>query len=253
MKDFIKYIKHPIPIENAEQFTLKVFLKTIGLCYFLFFILSAFLVVFKYLNLLPNYPKPEVNSIFIFLIITVLGPLFEEILCRLNLKISKVNIAAFVSVLITFIIKLLFVREIKFQFYLYFGTLLFFVLIYYFLNLNNFPLQKIEKYWKSNFKYIFHLSAITFGILHLNNFEAIYWWMIVISPFLMSPYIALGYVLGYIRMKYGFTYGWLIHSTINFIFVIFAIHKGTIVVLILAVLLLTTNYFIQKMKRTTSY
>jgi len=250
MKDFIKYIKHPIPIENTERFTLRVLLKTIGLCYFLFFILSAFLVVFKYLNLLPNYPKPEVNSISIFLIINVLGPLFEEILCRLNLKISKLNIAAFVVVLIMLIIKLFFVQGVKLQFYLYFGALLILALIYGTINLYDFPLQKIEKYWKSNFKYIFHLSAITFGILHLNNFEAIYWWMIVISPFLMTPYIALGYVFGYIRMKYGFTNGWLIHSTFNLIFVIFTIHKGIIVVLIVAVVLLTTNYFIQKMGKT---
>jgi len=249
MKGFIKYIKHPIPVENTERFTLKVFSKTIGLSYFLFFVLSAFLVVFKYLNLLPNYPKPEVDSISVFLMITVLGPLFEEILCRLNLKISKLNIAAFVVVLIMLIIKLFFVRGVKFQFYLYLGGLLFFALIYCTIILYDFPLQKIETYWKSNFKNIFHLSAITFGILHLNNFEAIYWWMIVISPLLTAPYIALGYILGYIRMKYGFAYGWLIHTTINFISVMLTIHKGILLVFMIAFIITITYYFLEKRKK----
>jgi len=147
------------------------------------------------------------------------------------------------------IIKLFFVRGVKFQFYLYLGALLFFALIYYTIILYDFPLQKIETYWKSNFKYIFHLYAITFGILHLTNFETIYWWMIVISPLLTAPYIALGYILGYIRMKYGFTYGWLIHSTINFISVMLAIHKGILLVFILAFIITIIYYFIEKRKK----
>lgn len=250
MKDFFKYIKYPIPLEKTERFTFNIYLKTIGLCYALFIITSVLLSGFNYFILLPHYFKPEVSSLTIFLIITVLGPLFEEILCRLNLKISKLNIIAFIAALIIFSIKLLFFREIRLHLFVYIGTIIVFAMIYYPINRYYFSFHKIETFCKSNFKYIFHLFAISFGIMHLTNFETIYWWMIVISPLLIAPYISTGYVLGYIRMKYGFTYGWLIHSTLNFISVMLAIHKGIIVVLILTVVLLTTNYFIQKMKKS---
>jgi len=248
MKLFFKYIKNPVPFEYTEQFTIKIFFKTIGICYFLFFISSAFLIVFNYLNQLPVYQKPDLNSMGNFLMIIIFGPLFEEILFRLNLKISKLNIAAFVSVLTMLIIKLLFIREIKLQFYLYFGTLLLFALIYYTLNRYDISLNKIESFWKSNFKYIFHLFAISFGMIHLTNFEQISWWMIAITPLLTAPYILMGYILGYIRMKYGFSYSLLIHSFNNLISTMFIMKNGLLAILIIAILL-SSYFMIQQLKK----
>lgn len=250
MKDFFKYIKNPIQSENRERFTLNIYLKTMGLCYLLVFLASFVLVALKMAGLLPVYRTPKVISTLMFFAVIVLFPLFEEILCRLNLKISKLNIALFLSLLITVVAKLAFLRQIQIYFYLV--AIPVFVPIYYIIDRANLPMQRIETFWRSHFKFIFHFAAITFGMIHLTNFETIYWWMIVISPLLMIPYISLGYVFGYIRMKYGFSYGWLIHSTFNFIFVMLTIHKGIIVVLILAVVLIAINYFIQKMGKNIS-
>lgn len=249
MKDFFKYIKNPIPLEKNERFTLNIYLKTMGLCLVLSYSASVFKVLLNIYDLLPEYRNPEVNSVILFFAVVAFLPLIEEILLRLNLKISKLNIAAFLSVLIILTVKLIFLRGM--QIYIYFGAIPIFGLIYYIINRSDLPVKEIETFWKSNFKYVFHFSAIAFGMIHLFNFETIKWWMIAISPLLVAPQIIAGYILGYIRMRYGFTYGWLIHSTINFIGVMFAIHKGIIVVLLLAVVLLPTNYFIQKMERTT--
>ena len=245
MKDFFKYIRNPIPLEKNERFTLNIYLKTMWLCLILSYSASVFQILLKIFDLLPEYRNPEVNSIIIFFAVVAFLPLIEEIILRLNLKISKLNIATFLSVLIIITVKLIFLRGI--QIYIYFGAIPIFGLIYFIINRSNLPLLKIETFWKSNFKYIFHFSAIAFGMLHLFNFETIKWWMIIISPFLIAPQITAGYILGYIRMKYGFTYGWLIHSTINFIAAIFMIHKGVLVVLILAIILVIINYFIKKM------
>ncbi len=250
MKDFFKYIKNPIPLEKNERFTLNIYLKTMGLCLVLSYSASVFKILLNIHGLLPEYRNPEVNSTILFFVLVAFLPLIEEILLRLNLKISKLNIAAFLSVLTTLIVKLIFLHGI--QIYIYLIAIPVFVPIYYIINRSNLPTHKIETFWKSNFKYIFHFSAIAFGMMHLFNFETIKWWMIALSPLLVAPQITAGYILGYIRMRYGFTYGWLIHSTINFIGAMFAIHKGIIVVLLLAVVLLSTNYFIQKMKNTTS-
>jgi len=245
MKDFFKYIRNPIPLEKNERFTLNIYLKTMWLCLILSYSASVFQILLKIFDLLPEYRNPEVNSIIIFFAVVAFLPLIEEIILRLNLKISKLNIATFLSVLIIITVKLIFLRGI--QIYIYFGAIPIFGLIYFIINRSNLPLLKIETFWKSNFKYIFHFSAIAFGMLHLFNFETIKWWMIIISPLLIAPQIIAGYILGYIRMKYGFTYGWLIHSTINSISAIFMIHKGVLVVLILVIILVIINYFIKKM------
>lgn len=248
MKDFFKYIQNPIPLENNERFTLNIYLKTVGLSLLLSFSASVFKILFKIFGPLPEYRDPEVNSFILLFAVTAFVPLIEEILLRLNLKISKLNIAVFLSVLTSVIVKLIFFKGM--QVYIYFGAIPIFGLIYFIINRSNLPLLKIETFWKSNFKYIFHFSAIAFGMLHFFNFETIKWWMIVISPLLIAPQITAGYLLGYIRMKYGFTYGWLIHSTINSIAVIIMIHKGILVVLILAIILVIINKFIQKMEKT---
>jgi membrane protease YdiL (CAAX protease family) len=250
MKDFFEYIKYPIPLGNLEKFTLKVFIKFIGLSYILSYVSSLLLIIFKKNSLLPEYRMTSVDSIILFLAVSIFLPLIEEIVFRLNLKISKRNFAAFLSVIIVLIVKAFFLNRV--HIYIYLGTIPIFGLVYYTFSLYDFPTQKIETFWKSNFKYIFHFFAIFFGILHLTNFETIYWWMIVISPLLTAPYITSGYILGYIRMKYGFTFGWLIHSTINFISVMLALHKGIIVILIITIIILITNYLIEKVKKQNS-
>jgi len=100
-----------------------------------------------------------------------------------------------------------------------------FALIYYTINQLHFPIGGIENFVKSKFKYVFHLSAIVFGIFHLFNYETFYWWMFVIFPILAAPYIVMGYVFGYARMKYGFVNGFLMHSTVNFINVLLTMPK----------------------------
>ena len=161
MNDFFDYLKNPIPVIHIEKFTFNVYMKIIGLIYFLSFLTSGFIVLFKWIKLLPEYWSPEINSLKLFLAVTLFVPLIEEILFRLNLKLSKLNISAFLAVLTVVFFKLIFLTE----------------------------------------------------------------------------------------MKYGFIYGWLTHSTINFISVILTINKGMAVVLILTVIVLTSYYFFQILQK----
>ena len=249
MNSFFQYIKNPFQPENRERFTLNTFLKTMGLSFVLVFLASIFSVTLMKAGLLPAYwtPTKEINSVLLLFAATVFVPLIEEILFRLNLRISKLNIALFLSLLIIVIVKIAFIRGI--QITIYIGAIPIFGLIYFIIDRANLPMLKIETFWKKHFKFIFHFAAITFGMLHLTNFETINWWMIAISPLLAAPYISLGYILGYVRMKHGFVYGWPIHATVNSIAAINAIHKGLLIVLGFAVVLIAINYFIEKKKK----
>lgn len=229
IENFFKYLKNPVSNENSDLFTFKIYFKLIVLGYLLVFISSIFVVVLQTFNVLPHYFNPQIDSvtgidsIIFFMYVVIVGPLIEEILCRLNLKITKLNIAVFLSVIIPVIIKVIFFRGGQRYFYL--STIPLFIVIYYTINRFGFPSDEIDNFVKSKFKYVFHLSAIIFGMLHLSNYETIYWWMIAMIPLLTAPYISMGYVFGYARMKYGFVNGLLMHSTVNFISVFLAMPK----------------------------
>ena len=228
-KNFFEYLRNPVSTDSPEIFTFKIYFKLIGMCYLFLIVSSIFLVFIRSLDLLPKYSIPKIdsltnsNSITLFLLVVIFGPLMEEILCRLNLKITKLNIAVFLTAVLILIIQVLFSR--RFLFFIYLSTLPIFALIYYIINHLHFPIEGIGKFVKSKFRYVFHLSAIIFGMLHLSNYETIYWWMIAMIPLLTAPYIAMGYVFGYARMKYGFVNGLLMHSTVNFISVFLAMPK----------------------------
>ena len=228
-KNFFEYLRNPVSTDSPEIFTFKIYFKLLGMCYLFLFVSSIFLVIFRSFNFLPEYSVPKIESfansgsIILFLFIVIFGPLIEEVLCRLNLKITKLNISAFLTAVLMLIIQVFFFR--RFHFYIYLSIIPLFALIYYTINQLHFPIGGIENFVKSKFKYVFHFSAIVFGMIHLTNYDAIYWWMIVIIPILIAPYITMGYVFGYARMKYGFVNGFLMHSTINFISVIIMMPK----------------------------
>lgn len=223
MKNFFQYIRNPVSLESTERFTLRIYFRIMGMGFLLVFITNMVVFGFNRFMVLPERLNPRLDSPIIFLILVIVGPLFEEILFRLNLVITRINCAVFVTVLIIMLTKIIFFE--RGEFYIYLGVLPLFPIILYIFMKTEYPLQQIEQFVKSNFKYVFHLLAITFGMLHLFNYETVYWWMILLFPVITAPYIAIGYVLGYTRMRYGFSNGWLIHSSINFIYAFMAMPK----------------------------
>ena len=229
IKSFFEYLKNPVTNENSDLFTLRIYFKIIGMCYLFLIVPSIFLNIIKSFDVLPKYAVPKIDSfdhsgsIILFLFVVIIGPLTEEILFRLNLKITKLNISVFLTAVLMLIILASFFRS--FQFFTYLLILPIFALIYFAMDHLHFPLDKIDNLVKAKFRYVFHLSAISFGIFHLFNYETFYWWMFVIFPILAAPYIVMGYVFGYARMKYGFVNGFLIHSTVNFISVLLTMPK----------------------------
>jgi len=71
----------------------------------------------------------------------------------------------------------------------------------------------------SYFKYIFYLSAILFGAVHITNFES-YATIIWLAPLLIAPQIAAGFFLGFIRVKLHLGWSMLLHAAHNGILII---------------------------------
>ncbi|APQ18855.1 CPBP family intramembrane glutamic endopeptidase [Maribacter hydrothermalis] len=64
----------------------------------------------------------------------------------------------------------------------------------------------------------FYILTIIFGFIHISNFElSTEVWLL--SPLLVAPQISVGFLLGFIRVKFGLLWSMLMHACYNMILV----------------------------------
>lgn len=69
---------------------------------------------------------------------------------------------------------------------------------------------------KSYFNLIYYFSILSFGAIHLANFEDLgnsYW----IAPLLIAPQLSMGVFLGFIRIKFSLLWSMLLHAGYNLV------------------------------------
>lgn len=123
-----------------------------------------------------------------------------------------------VSIWLVFLLTVIiipFIEEVIFRLFLRFKRNYLLKLIIYF-----FPKHKtsIYEYWNKKYKYVFYLSAILFGLVHITNFET-NTTIIYLIPILILPQLVIGLFVGYLRVRYNFMLGYLMHALHNAIFI----------------------------------
>lgn len=73
----------------------------------------------------------------------------------------------------------------------------------------------IELFWKQNFRWIYYGFAVLFGFLHISNFSSASIWIFCLTPLLVLPQFISGLVIGYLRMQFGFFWGFTFHAVWN--------------------------------------
>lgn len=78
-----------------------------------------------------------------------------------------------------------------------------------------------EGFWNSNSRFFFYFSVISFGLLHATNYEnKITASFIFVSIFITISQLSGGLIMGYLRLKFGFIWGYIYHCIWNFVFLI---------------------------------
>ena len=95
--------------------------------------------------------------------------------------------------------------------------------IFYLEGLNFLDKTCLKTFYIKYFKYIFWYSAILFGLLHMFNYQGNYLIILSLSPILCFPQIVMGFILGYIRMNYGFVYGKRVAAMLPFVLYVFVL------------------------------
>lgn len=82
--------------------------------------------------------------------------------------------------------------------------------------------ETLFRFWRTYFGYVFYFSVIVFGFVHITNYEmgTIPLWTI---PILVLPQLFAGIIIGYLRVRYNFMYGFFMHALHNAIFISMAL------------------------------
>jgi hypothetical protein len=185
----------------------------------LFAALIVSLLVLNIVDLEPTENLKSVNfnnnlivQIFIGLIIS---PFIEEIIYRLFLKFSPINLAISATSLLYYLISLIagidgYCLSFNSVFLFIFCCGIFVASLLFFKRKANI----ISYYYNSKFRFILYVSIVLFAYGHISNYHlsAI---VLVLSPILLMPQIISGILYSFIRLKLGFWFSVSMHILSN--------------------------------------
>jgi membrane protease YdiL (CAAX protease family) len=73
----------------------------------------------------------------------------------------------------------------------------------------------VETFWHTHFRWIYYGFAFLFGIMHISNLSSPSLWIYFLSPLIILPQFISGLVMGYIRLQFGFFWGFAFHAIWN--------------------------------------
>jgi hypothetical protein len=220
LSDLIYFLKYPkfndIPV--SLNFKMSVLLITRSILLYIGVLVLSTLLFFpllKMLNLMPNFGINHSDTPLSFRVL-ILIPLFEETIFRLPLKFSKQNFFLFLA---------------GFNFLIFYHTYdtrivgifsCIIAIIPYLKLISESVYLKMEFIWEKHFFLLYYSFAIFFGLFHMSNFVNLTFAHFLLSPLIVFNQIAMGLILGYVRVTYlnGFILGVIIHILINLPFIL---------------------------------
>jgi hypothetical protein len=154
---------------------------------------------------------------FVVVLGAIIAPALEETIFRLSLRFRPIYFSLSTAVICFYFSGTIFrnIEETLQSFFLLRIILPLFIggLMYILIKFT--PLNSLlSKMYKRFFAVIFYISAIVFGLIHISNYTE-RGTVLFMLPLLVLPQIIVGFVLGYVRIKYGFRYSYLLHAIFN--------------------------------------
>jgi hypothetical protein len=169
------------------------------------------------LQLFISQPVSEISDLSfekLVLFALLLAPLFEELVFRLSLIYSKLNLSISLSLAIASIItSVLDIRLLT----LFGGVTFFFAFCSLYIVLNNltdFQL-KIESFWEKHFILVFYILSFLFGIFHMANYQLNSFSALTLAFVFSVPQIIGALFLGFVRIRLGFIWAVVMHVLFN--------------------------------------
>ncbi|WP_171047953.1 type II CAAX prenyl endopeptidase Rce1 family protein [Pedobacter xixiisoli] len=223
MYDFFKNPSIHFNLNRSFNESLKdlfaVFLKAFLFLFlnYLFVSLIDFIIVqsthFSFQNAINDAQKgaSNKNSVLFFLLF---APIVEELIFRLPLKTSRINI------LTSFVFAyLLFVFISKEELDIFNTATLMSSIAYFFiafLIVYKLPIHLLQFQTEKSYRIYFYAMALIFGLLHIFNFmDLVPTHLLFFAPIFVIHQMIVGFFLAYLRLKRGILWSILLHFLFN--------------------------------------
>ena len=218
LSEFLHFLHHPHfnPLKRVKtnMLTTSIRVYLVLLC----MIILANVIKTLISKLFFTVPVNEVTNFFeslkdhhwrLFILVAILAPIAEEMIFRLSLVFNPAYFAISFSLLITLIIHKLtsFLPALISLVLLYF--------IFYYIAVHYKIL--IHRFWYKNLGVLVYFSSLSFGLLHVGNYQFVEGYQYLIIPLLIFPQLAMGFLLSFVRLCYqnGILICILVHIIMN--------------------------------------
>jgi len=154
----------------------------------------------------------------VFIYVALAGPMLEELLFRLPLKLNEKYMQINVVLTVTGFIYIL-VFTLKFYIIQISLVVVEIILLSIYFNSKELFNKYIINICNRKFIWVFYVSAAIFGMLHISNYSPKFI-TFLLMPILVLPQFIVGLFCGYIRLRLGFFWGYFLHAAHNFVFII---------------------------------
>lgn len=168
-------------------------------------------------HLVMKFIKENSKSVIIILLILV-GPFVEELIFRLPLRFKKAYFIPFILIFLFYAGTLIFKTlhlSLAVSIPLFAGITAFSFL--YIFNRN--MAEKRETTLTANYSFYFYSLTILFALFHLFNYNYTPN-LLIFAPIVVLPQFICGFLIGFIRIKQGFFWGFFFHALHNAVFVL---------------------------------
>ena len=136
----------------------------------------------------------------------IIAPLLEECIFRLPLRAFVLNLVL-PACLIALVVFGRFAGADKLL-----PVILAIALLNFYISRKGAKLKKLQAFYNQYPRVVFYGIALLFGAVHITNYDAQVWPFL---PVLVLPQIIIGLLLGFVRLRYGFIWGFLLHAFHN--------------------------------------
>ena len=208
MKDFLEYSKYPVHQKVRESWKNILYLQFLLLYVLIGSSAAGFgFVLIKVFDITSRIDQMPYYDLLVQGLL--IAPVVEELIFRLLLRKGKRNF---------YIFSITCVVVITLTAYLHHWDSAAIILVILLVGNVLMLLQRngvIDVYDSGLYRCLYFGSILAFGLVHINNFIFPHPWLWVISPLMVLPQIGLGFILSFIRVKYGIRYSIAFHFIVN--------------------------------------
>ena len=153
----------------------------------------------------------------------LLGPVSEELIWRLPLRYSEINLTISALLVVLFTVRRLLPKFGIFGSatrWLWSAVFALLVASVVFVLLRTEPVKRFtSRIWRDHFRSVVYISCFAFGLFHLTNyrFSSFTAETLMLAPLLVLPQIIGGFILAFARMRLGMIWCIVLHAATNFL------------------------------------